>query len=240
MESVDLSAWHFRVRCNWSLCRGSIIAYICRYPDRLVDHFFSFLHVTVIIFTLRVTSIFFQLLFSFSNFSHSTISHNADDTQAPAAAPSESVEDTSQVANIKVVSGVPVVDIEIDRGVPSWSVAEYKTHYTNILYARWFGVRISDGANAFMFDRQYVRHDTDIGTWTQRGTLVRRWCSDTLEDLSGFDVLIVCHAQEVSYLRRILNFMRNVDFVSVNRGIDIFCFDNPIDGFYLVMDADAW
>lgn len=45
-----------------------------------------------------------------------------------------------------------------------WDVAVYRRLYLNMLDARCFGVRFSDGRSFTMFDRMEARRDTDIGT----------------------------------------------------------------------------
>lgn len=91
------------------------------------------------------------------------MSHNANDGNVAPGMPSIRVEDTSQVADANAASGSQVVGIEVDRGVSSWSVAEYKTRYVDSLDARPFGAMFLDGAHSFMFDRRNVRRDTAVG-----------------------------------------------------------------------------
>lgn len=67
-----------------------------------------------------------------------------------------------------------------------------------------------------------------------------RWCLGTLKDLFGLNMPIVLHAIEVCYLRRLLRQAQSVDVTSEYRRIDLCCFDDLIDGFYLVKGADAW
>lgn len=74
------------------------------------------------------------------------------------------IEDTSQVARTNGNIGPLVIDIGIDRGVPSWPVVKYETRHASPLDARWVGQMLSDGANSFMFDRQNIRRDRDIDT----------------------------------------------------------------------------
>lgn len=69
---------------------------------------------------------------------------------------------------------------------------------------------------------------------------MRRWCPGTLKDVIGFDIPIVCNAEEVRYLRRLLRFLRNVDVTYEYRCLDLCCFEDPIDGFYSVNGAEAW
>lgn len=52
-------------------------------------------------------------------------------------------------------------------------------------------------------------------------------------------MLIVCHAKEVFFLRRLLRFMPNVDVLYEYRGPDLCCFEKPIDVIYIVKGADA-
>lgn len=52
------------------------------------------------------------------------MSHDARGTKGQTAVPASGVEETSQIANAKAANGTWVVDIKMDRRVPSWSVAE--------------------------------------------------------------------------------------------------------------------
>lgn len=112
--------------------------------------------------------------------------------------------------------------------------------YADTLNARQFGAMISDGANLFMLDRRNVRSYSDIEAWNRHLTLLRRCCLATLRDMFGFDIPLVRHAEEAGYLDRFLRLGRNVDVTSKYRGLDLCCFKDPIVGFYLVKDADAW
>lgn len=60
------------------------------------------------------------------------------------------------------------------------------------------------------------------------------------ENLFGFDMAIVCHAEEVCYLCRLLSLVRNVDVTFEQRWFDLCCFEVPIDWFNFVKDNDAW
>lgn len=70
--------------------------------------------------------------------------------------------------------------------------------------------------------------------------VLRWWCRGTLKDVFGFDIPIVCHAEEVSYLRWLLRIALKVDAASEYRGLDVCYFEDPIDGFHLDKDADYW
>lgn len=50
---------------------------------------------------------------------------------------------------------------------------------------------------------------------------------------------IVRHAQKEDYLRLLIHLLRNVEIASKYRGLGLCCFENPIDGYYLVNDSDA-
>lgn len=55
----------------------------------------------------------------------------------------------------------------------------------------------------------------------------------------GSGVPIVCHAEGIDYLRRLLCLVRNFDFRSECRDLDLCGFEDPTDGSCLVRDADA-
>lgn len=97
-----------------------------------------------------------------------------------------------------------------------------------------------DDVNLFMFDRRNDRRSIDIGLQARLWTLLRRWCPDTMKDVFWFDMLIVRHTQEVSYLHRSLSFVRNVVMALECRELHQCCFEDPIDGFHGVKDADGW
>lgn len=87
---------------------------------------------------------------------------------------SSGVGEYLHAADPNATSAIRATDIEIDRGVSSPSVTEYKTHYADTLDARWFGAMFMDGFNVIMFDRQNVRQDKNIGLGMDDG----RFCGD--------------------------------------------------------------
>lgn len=91
------------------------------------------------------------------------MSNNAKDTRDAPVALSAWVKGTSRVVDTGAAGGTQVVDIKINRGVPSWLVADYKTHYAYSMDAQQFGGMFFDGAISFTFDRRDVSRDMDIG-----------------------------------------------------------------------------
>lgn len=77
-------------------------------------------------------------------------------------------KEVSRAADVNNSSGTRVTDIDIDREVPSWLVAEYTTRYADTSDARRSCAMFSDGADLFLFDRRNVRRDTDIGARSRR------------------------------------------------------------------------
>lgn len=67
---------------------------------------------------------------------------------------------------------------------------------------------------------------------------MRRRCLGTLKDVFWFDVSTVPHEEEVSHLHHFRRFTRNNDVTSAYPGLDLCYFEDPIDRFYLVKDAD--
>lgn len=96
------------------------------------------------------------------------MSRKTNDASSNPAMPFSGVGRSSQIADANTASDTRAAGIEIDRGVPSWSVAEYETHYVYKLEARRFGVMFSDGSNSFWFDHWNDRQDTDVGAWIRR------------------------------------------------------------------------
>lgn len=90
-----------------------------------------------------------------------------------------------------------------------------------------------------MFHRLNIRLDIDIGAWSRGWTLLWRWYSGMLKDVHRFHMPMVRHAEEVSYLPRLLSFVRIADVTSEYRGLKICYLENPLDEFCLVEDADA-
>lgn len=131
------------------------------------------------------------------------MSHNANDYHIVPAAPSFRVKGTLQVTDAVMAGRSQIIDIAIDREVPSCTVVDYKTHFADTLDAWRFRVMLSNGGNLFIFDLQNVRRVTYIGAWARRWMILRRWCSGMLKTVFGFHMLIVRHAQKVMYHRRL-------------------------------------
>lgn len=91
------------------------------------------------------------------------MSRNASDPYASKAVLLSGLGETSQVANVKAVSDTRAADNQVDCGVTSWSVAEYKMYCRDTLDAFWFRAIFSDRANSFLFDRRNFRCNTNIG-----------------------------------------------------------------------------
>lgn len=91
-----------------------------------------------------------------------------------------------------------------------------------------------------MFDRRNVRRDTDIGVWARRWSHLGRRCRDTLKDVFECDMTIERPAREVDYFCRSLYLPSNVDVAFENCGLNLCCFENPVNGFYLFNNASTW
>lgn len=190
--------------------------------------------------------VLFQLSISlpFYSFPSSVMSNIANDAQVASVAPSSRDENTSQVSDRDSAAGTRVVGIEVDRGFPSWSAAEFMTRNADTLGVQQFRAMFSDGAYLFVFDQRNARCDMDFGTlprqWKYFFCILWRWCQGKLRDVLGFDIATVRHAQEVSRLRCLLRVSRNFDVTSEGLGLDLCCFEDLVDRSYLVTDADAW
>lgn len=99
---------------------------------------------------------------------------------------------------------------------------------------------LSDGASSFMFDRRNICWNTNIGDWNQRRTLLQRSCTGTLNDVLGFDMLIVRQLEQVGHPPCLLCLVRNVDVTFDYCGLDLCCLEVLLDGIYLVRDTEAW
>lgn len=53
-----------------------------------------------------------------------------------------------------------------------------------------------------MFDRRGMRHEMDIGAWGRRCSLMRQLCAGTMSLSGPFEMLFVCHIDEIAYLLR--------------------------------------
>lgn len=91
-----------------------------------------------------------------------------------------------------------------------------------------------------MFDRQNVRRDTDIGARERRWMLLERWCSGTLRNVFDFDMPIFRDVQEIACLRRLLRLIGNFENTCKFSELNLCCFEDSIDGFYLMTEADTW
>lgn len=115
----------------------------------------------------------FLLNFFFSSFLF-IMSSNSNGGRSGPGLPSFRVGKSSHAAYTNANSYIRATDVEIDRCVRSWSVAECKTRYADMLDARRFGGMFSDSFNAFMVDHQNVRGNTNTGAWDRSWTLLRR------------------------------------------------------------------
>lgn len=64
------------------------------------------------------------------------MSPNANNASVNPAVPSSEPEELLQDAGANTASDTPVTNIDIDYGVPSWSVAEYKMCHANSFVGR--------------------------------------------------------------------------------------------------------
>lgn len=165
---------------------------------------------------LTSSFIFFPFAISFSLV---IISRDASDACDNLAVPSSRVGECSQIADGNATSNARATDTKIDRGVTSRSAAEYKTLYADILDARQLGVRFSDGVNSFIFGRRNVYWDSEIGAWNRRLPFLRKQCPETMKDVLGFNLPIICHVEETGYLRRLLRLVWSIDASFEYRGL---------------------
>lgn len=93
-------------------------------------------------------------------------------------------------------------------------------------------------SNVFVLDRQNVPRNTDICARNRRRTLLWKLCTGTLKDIFRFDTAIIRHAEKVGILRCLLRLVQNVGATSKYRGLDFYCLENLLDGFYLMKDSD--
>lgn len=89
------------------------------------------------VFFITLSSIFRFYLFPWHFF---VMSRSANGVRENPAMLSSGVRKNAQVADANATSNTRATDIEIDRGVPTWSVAEHKARYADILDTRWFSV----------------------------------------------------------------------------------------------------
>lgn len=98
------------------------------------------------------------------------MSQNVNDDHGALAVLSAGYDYTLQVTIANASSNTKVVEIEIDRDVASWSVAENKQDYADMSEARRLRVMFSDGTKSFMFDRRNVRRGKNFVAWAGRLT----------------------------------------------------------------------
>lgn len=114
------------------------------------------------------------------------MSHNANNASFSEKVLLLRFEETSHGADANVGSDTSVIDPEIDRRVPDFSVAEYKTRNSDLFDARRLGAMSLDCANSFVFNRSNVRRDMNTGAYIRARTRLEKWCPDTLKDAFGF------------------------------------------------------
>lgn len=131
--------------------------------------------------------------------------------------------------------------LDLTTGAPSWNVGEYCARYGRSLDALRFNVMAFDGQSWFRTDLRGNRHDTDIGAWERRWSTLRALCAGTVSAVDSLDMPFVKHADEESYVRKMLKFLgREFD---VDKGFDwlsVCCVGRPYDRFYLTCDAADW
>lgn len=87
----------------------------------------------------------------------------AKDANVNQTVPSSGGQRVSHVADANGASNTRVINIYIDREVPSWSDLEYMTRCAEKLDAQQCSAMLQDKRKSFMFDRRKVCRDTDIG-----------------------------------------------------------------------------
>lgn len=200
---------------------------------------FSFQQTILIMFAFLSLSFLFHFSFSFYSYPSSVMPHNANDTNVGQALTSPGAEDTSQVVEVNAASGTWVLYIEFGHGFSSWSVTEYKTRSADTLDALQFGAVFFIMCQPVYDIRRIVHRYSDSGLLARRWMILRRLLPGKLKDVFGFDMLILCHAEEVGYLLRLLRFVWNFDVTNSYRGLDLSSFEIPIDWFYLLKEANA-
>lgn len=100
------------------------------------------------------------------------ISLNVNDTNVDPAVPSSGIEETSQVVDTTAASDTLVTDIDIARGVPSWSIVEYDKRSEDTLNSRPFSAILPDKANLLTFDDSNVCFRKNICVWNWRWTFL--------------------------------------------------------------------
>lgn len=78
-------------------------------------------------------------------------------------------------------------------------VAKYKSRYADTQGIRRICAIFLNGVNSSMFELRNVYLGTYIGAWARRWTLLRRWCSRTLNEVSGLDMPIGFHGLVANY-----------------------------------------
>lgn len=174
-EMLDSSTLDSVVRCDSLLYRRSMGGYICKRAGEIVQNCFPLHHSSLFMISLTISFVYtFSFRYTFQKIPLSISSYNANDDHVDLAALSTRVKDNVLVADENAVIRTEVCDTEIDRGVPSWSVAEYQTRFADTLDTRWCHAMFSDSTDLFMFDRRNVRRNTNLGALARRWTLLRR------------------------------------------------------------------
>lgn len=95
---------------------------VCMHVPRLIGFLFSFSFPYTPEFTISIPShsFFPHFIFPVFEYFYSIMSRNANDANVGPALQSSGVKKTSRVGVANAAIGARVIDIEIDRRVPSW------------------------------------------------------------------------------------------------------------------------
>lgn len=97
-----------------------------------------------------------------------------------------------------------------------------------------------DGYKISMYGQKGLRRHMDIGGWNCRWSSLRMWCLDYVDPRGALNMPLIRHAEEHSYVRRLLTFVRRFGEGTRFNAHDLCCWDRLFERFYLVQDAEHW
>lgn len=131
------------------------------------------------------------------------------------------------------------VTAKIDATIPEWGVSEYSALYPSASDERRFEAMWSDRRNDAVFDRNWTRHDLDIGPWKQRQASPGSCCAWIVRPLGPLFMSFVRHGNVVHYFRSMRALWYHFDEYCFFSGASVCCSPNPFAKFYVVNEAAA-
>lgn len=129
----------------------------------------------------------------------------------------------------------------LTESVPGLSIFEYQSQYSRFSHAHRLAERLADGRIKAINHCCGIRHETDIVACGFCWLLIQQWFAGAVSPTDPFDMMLICHLNELSFVQWLYAFIRRYCEKSIEKnGFDwksLFCFERPYDKFYLVCEA---